>query len=294
METGTILKLYEVLGVEVVVDKPRHLSFPRLDCAVLAVPSQALRSAERPALRADRGAARNILLLHAEVEGATGPEWRRLNYGPSLVSRAEIGFAQWDYVALGNYHVAQEIEANGWYAGSLDYVTNNPWGELQDERKIGTKGKGYVLVDVPGGHATFRPIAPPRRFTDLPSLDAAGLTAAELNTRIAQRVHDAKPPIDDQIVRLVVSNVGRATAADLDHAAIRGYKGRAFNFHLDLRRPETRRDSGLAADGRRRPLGETVREFLARRPLDAALDREAFVALGMRYLEETERAEADA
>jgi len=110
-ETGTILKLYEVLGVEIVVDKPRRLTFPKLDTAVLAVPSQALVAADRPALRAERSVARNILLLHAEVEGATGPAWRMLNPGPSLVSRAEIGFAQWDYVALGNYHVAQEIEA---------------------------------------------------------------------------------------------------------------------------------------------------------------------------------------
>lgn len=286
-ETGTILKLYEVLGVEIVVDKPRRLTFPRLDCAVLAVPSQSLRSAERPALRADHAAARNILLLHAEVEGATGPAWRALNPGPSLLSRAEIGFAQWDYVALGNYHVAQEIEANAWYAGSLDYVTNNPWGELQDERKLRTKGKGYVLVDVPGAKVTFRPIAPPRRFVDLPLLDAAGLTANELDARIAQRVHDAKPPIDDQVVRLVVTNVARAIAADLDHPAIRGYKSRALNFHLDLRRPDTRRAvAGAEAPVQRQTLPDTVKEFLSRRPLDAALDREAFVALGMSYLED--------
>lgn len=36
-ETGTILKLYEALGVEVVADRPRRLSFPKLDCAVVAV-----------------------------------------------------------------------------------------------------------------------------------------------------------------------------------------------------------------------------------------------------------------
>jgi DNA repair protein SbcD/Mre11 len=290
-ETGTILKLYEVLGVEIVVDKPRRLTFPKLDTAVLAVPSQALHSAERPALRAERGVARNILLIHGEVEDAVGPEWRRLNPGPSLISRAEIGFKQWDYVALGNYHVAQEIEANGWYAGSLDYVTNNPWGELQDEKKIGTKGKGYILVD--DGRVSFRPIAPPRRFVDLPLLDAAGLTAAELDARIAQRVHDAKPAIDDQVARLVVTNCARAIAADLDHAAIRGYKGRALNFHLDLRRPESRRETVLSEPVERRPLRETVRDFLTRRPLDAALNRDAFVALGLTYLDAAERAETE-
>jgi DNA repair exonuclease SbcCD nuclease subunit len=291
VETGTILKLYEVLGVEIVVDKPRRLTFPRLDTAVLAVPSQALRAPDRPALRAERGVARNILLLHGEIEGATGPAWRVLNPGPSLVSRAEIGFAQWDYVALGNYHVAQEIEANGWYAGSLDYVTNNPWGELQDEKKVGTKGKGYVMVD--DGRISFRPVAPPRRFVDLPLLDGAGLTAKELDARIAQRVHDAKPAIDDQVVRLVVTNVARGVAAELDHPAIRAYKARALNFHLDLRRPETRRETVIGEAGERRPLRETVRDFLTRRPLDAALDRAAFVALGLSYFDAVDQAEAE-
>src|SRR5207245_5018184 len=39
-ETGTILRLYEALGVHVVVDEPRYLPFARLDCSVLAVPHQ--------------------------------------------------------------------------------------------------------------------------------------------------------------------------------------------------------------------------------------------------------------
>jgi len=43
----------------------------------------------------------------------------------------------------------------------------------------------------------------------------------------------------------------------------------------------------------RRPLRETVRDFLTRRPLDAALNRDAFVALGLTYLDAAERAESE-
>jgi hypothetical protein len=293
VETGTILKLYEALGVEVVSDRPRRLSFPRLDCAVLAVPYQALVAPDRPALRPERGAARNILVLHASVEGVAGLEPASEYAGPPL-PRGELALAQWDYVALGHYHVAHELAANAWYAGALEYTSTDPWGELVAERSAGLAGKGYLLVDVPGARVTFRPIAPPRRFVDLPPLDATGLTAPELDARIAQRVHDATPPIDDQVVRLVVTNIARATAADLDHATIRGYKTRALNFHLDLRRPEVRREVASGAPGRRQTLPETLREFLSRRPLDAALDREKFVALGMQYLEAVERAEGGA
>jgi hypothetical protein len=81
---------------------------------------------------------------------------------------------------------------------------------------------------------TFRPVAPVRHHLDLPFIQGSGLNAKELDEQIAQRVAAAK--IDDQIVRLLVWDVDRATVRDLDHAAIRAYKARALNFNLDLRR----------------------------------------------------------
>src|SRR2546423_8513258 len=50
-ETGTILRLYEALGVDLAIEEPRRIVFPKLDCAVLAVPQQTLAPTERPALR---------------------------------------------------------------------------------------------------------------------------------------------------------------------------------------------------------------------------------------------------
>jgi len=99
--------------------------------------------------------------------------------------------------------------------------------------------------------------------------------------------------IDDQIVRLLVWDVERATARDLDHAAIRGYKARALNFQLDLRRPEAQRAITAAGSGtRRQTLTDTVRDFLGRRPLDAELNRETFVKLGVEYLESAASADS--
>jgi exonuclease SbcD len=284
-ETGTILRLYEALGVEVVVDGARRLVFPKLDCAVLAVPHQALAQPERPALRPERGAAINILLLHGEVEGVIGTDPTIAEYGGAVLSRADLGAAQWDYVALGHYHVAHEVAANVWYPGALEYVSTNPWGELRDEAHARRPGKGYLLVDLPGARVSFRPVAPARRFVDLPALDARGLGPKEIDARIAERVAAAKPPIDDQVVRLVVQDVARATARDLDHAAVRGYKARALNFLLDLRRPAEQRTVAVGGPGKRHTLPEVVRGFLERRLLDAELPREEFVRLGVEYVE---------
>jgi len=289
VETGTILKLYEALGVEIVTDQARRIPVPRFDCSVLAVPHQALTGPERPALRPDPGVALNVLVVHGVLEDIIDPEWSAADYGGARLTRADLGAAQWDYVALGGYHVCHEVAANAWYPGSLEYVNPRAWVQLREEAQRKVPGKGYLLVDLPGAHTTFRQLPLARKHVDLPRIQGAGLTAKQLDAEIARRVAGAKPPIDDQVVRLVVHDVTRGTARDLDHAAIRHYKSRALNFQLDLRRPEEHRTVGVGGPGRRHTLPETLREFLNRRPLDAVLDRDAFVRLGVEYLEQVGR-----
>jgi len=302
-ETGTILRLYEALGVDLAIEEPRRIVYPKLDCAVLAVPHQALAQAERPALRPESGGPTlNVLVSHG-VHGGLGEERGTMEYGGAQLSRELLAPEKWNYIALGHYHTAQSVATNAWYSGSLEYLPPNPWGQLQDEAaQRGTRGgrkgkpertgKGYLLVDVKSARVSFRPITPVRRHLDLPPLQAAGLNAKELDVQIAERVSAAK--IDDQIVRLLVWDVDRTVARDLDHAAIREYKARALNFHLDLRRPESQRGAGSVAGAgvRRQTLTETVRDFLGRRPLDAELSRESFVKLGVEYLESVAREES--
>jgi hypothetical protein len=75
---------------------------------------------------------------------------------------------------------------------------------------------------------------------------------------------------------------------ELSHTAIRGYKTEALHFHLDLRRPEVHRTTGLGSPGRQ-TLPELVVSYLERRPLPAELDREAFVRLGRDLMDTVER-----
>jgi exonuclease SbcD len=295
-ETGSILRLYEALGVEIAVEEARRIVLPKLDCAVLAVPQQALARADRPALRPEAGGPTlNVLVTHG-VYGGLGEQRGTVEYGGAELSRELLAPEKWDYIALGHYHTAQSVATNAWYSGSLEYLPPNPWGQLQDEadqKKSKRNGKGYLLVELPGARVTFRPIAPVRRHIDLlPPISGAGLNAKELDAQIAERVGSAK--IDDQIVRLLVWDVDRAVARDLDHAAIRGYKARALNFQLDLRRPQAERNITSVGPGtKRQTLTDTVRDFLGRRPLDAELNRETFVTLGVEYLESAGRAEGE-
>lgn len=289
-ETGTILRLYQALGVEIVTDQARRFAFPRLDTSVLAVPHQALIQPDRPAMRPERGVTFNVLMTHGTWPGL-GEERGTMEYGGAPLAREDLAPAQWDYVALGHYHVAHAVEPNVWYSGSLDYIPPNPWGQMDEEAGGKRRGKGYLMVDLPAARVEFRAIQAPRRFMELGPIRGAGRTAKEIDELIAEQVRAAKPAIDDHVVRLVVYDASRATARDLDHAAIRSYKARALNFHLDLRRPEEHRAVGMAAPGggRRQTLPEVVREFLRHRPLDADLDRDAFTRLGVEYVEQAGR-----
>jgi len=95
--------------------------------------------------------------------------------------------------------------------------------------------------------------------------------------------------IVDKIVRLVVHNVPRHVARELDHAAIRALKTAALHFRLDLRRPEINRTVGVGSPGRRQTLPEMVRYYLEHRPLPGDLDRERFVRLGGELMDAVER-----
>ncbi|HEU5358126.1 MAG TPA: metallophosphoesterase, partial [Gemmatimonadales bacterium] len=68
-ETGSILKLFEEIGVDVAAEGPRRLVYPEGNLSVLAVPHQSLMEAPRPSLRPEGNELFQVLVLHGEVEG---------------------------------------------------------------------------------------------------------------------------------------------------------------------------------------------------------------------------------
>jgi hypothetical protein len=155
--------------------------------------------------------------------------------------------------------------------------------------KILPEGKGWLLVDLDAGTVERQPVPLARAVLDLEPIDAEDQSAAAVDALIRERIDSVPGGIADQIVRLRVRDIPRHVARELDHAAIRGYKAEALPFALDLQRPEVHRTVGVGAPGRRQTLPELVRDYLARRPLPAELDREALVSLGEALMDSVER-----
>jgi len=284
-ETGSILRLLAELGVIVATDEPERLAFPDLDLSILAVPHAAVVAPERVAFHREGAARYQVLVVHGEVEGSYPLDHWWTEPGGALLDPAELEAGDWSYVALGEYHVMREVRKRIWYAGALDYVTRNPWGELIEQRKSGARGKGWLLVDLESGKVEPQLIDPPRALHDLKAIEARDLSAAEIDRLIEERLARVPGGIEDKLVRLVVQDVPRHIARELDHAAIRAAKATALHFHLDLRRPETHRTIGVGAPGSRQTLTDILRGYLSRRPLPARVDRERFVSQGVRLLE---------
>jgi DNA repair protein SbcD/Mre11 len=283
-ETGCILALFRTIGITVVEHTAERLSFPGLELSVFAVPDTL--GQPLPALTTDPAAKWNVLLLHGEVKGVLPDRAVMVDRSPSEVTVEELQQAPWDYVALGHYHVHRQVAAQAWYAGSLEYVSSNAWGELAEQRQHQVPGKGFAMHDLASNTHRFVPVPVERRFVDLEPVDAHSLAPADVDALVADRMAQVPGGLDDAVVRLVVREIPRHVARDLDHKAIRDYKRRALHFQLDTRKPDlVRTRTGSGAGGPRPSLPMLLRDKLESRVLSADVDRASFVALGLDYLQ---------
>ena len=289
VETGSILRLFEEVGVEVATTEPRRLVYPELDLSIFAVPRQSLLAAERPLLQPEGPERHQVLVVHLEVEGEYTITHGAADYGGAVLSRRELHLEEWTYVALGHYHTQHQVARNAWYAGALDYIGPNLWGERADESEHGDHGKGWLLVDLDRGRVERQRVPAAREILDLEPVRAEGKSAVVLDAEIAGRLAAIPGGVSDKIVRLRIFDIPRHVARELNHAAIRTYKADALHFHLDLRRPEVHRTAGMGAPGRRQTLPDLVSSYLSGRPLPAELDRTAFVRLGQELMDTVER-----
>jgi DNA repair protein SbcD/Mre11 len=296
-ETGCILRLFSPLGIHVVEGEPRRVEFADRGVSILAVPDL---PAGMPALTPDPNARYNVLLLHGEVEGVLPDYARHGDRAGVEISKETLGAERWDYVGLGHYHVYREVGPNAYYSGSIDYTSANPWGELREERaaRIGdgvNGGKGLIEHNLITHEHRFHDLPVTRPLIDLSPIDATGMTAADLDAAIAERVeHCPAGGIDDKIVRIIIRDVPRHITRELNHKVIREYKRRALHFHVDARKPEPARRSASGGPVRRPSLADTVREKLQTRVLNDDLDRTTFVELGLKYLQDADLAAASA
>ncbi len=246
-------------------------------------------SAPTPKLIADTAARYKVLLVHNlldEMAARIGPH----AMSPRNLTLTDINPGQWDYVAMGHYHVYEKLAPNVFYSGAIEYTSSNIWGEIDEEHHRGVKGKGFIEHDLATGTHIFHQLPLARRVVDIRQIEGKGMTAAELSDAICAAADGCEGGIDDRIVRLIVRDVPRHILRDIDHRRMREFKRRALNFLLDARRPDpVRIEVAGGAPGKRVSLAETVRLMLESREVTPGIDRKTLVDLGLHYLTEVDR-----
>lgn len=285
-DTGNILSLFaEIPGVLPVTHASQQVYIEELDTSVLCVPHNALAGGLRTALLPDGQASTNILMMHGTVGGKTAEQKIRFlsEYGGEVIKDKTIGPENWDYVALGHYHILTDLAPNMWYAGATERTSTNIW--------IEEGPKGFLSYDTITKQATFHELDT-RPMVDLPMIDAKGLAVAEINERIRAGAESIEGGIKGKLVRQVIRNLPRQVARELDFSRIRTYRAEALHYHLDTRAPQVAgrgRPGSQNDDGRalKRTVEDEVRDFLRSRfkPSSPSIKTSVLVSLAETYME---------
>jgi hypothetical protein len=187
-----------------------------------------------------------------------------------------MNYTEWDYVALGDYHIEKPVTDNVHYCGSTDYTSSNFWEEgLQ---------KGWKLFDSESREVKFIPVEPVRAPLPLPDIDAKGMTGSEIGEALQRNAHWGEDTFP--MVRQLVRNCDADARANVPHAVRAELLQRALHYHLEMfLEPKEGKESAESLP-RGATLSDDWQAFATQRQLTLSVDRAEFVETGHRLIKE--------
>lgn len=189
----------------------------RIHCVpqMLTVPAALDALAEADGNRsADRS---NLLVTHPRLTQL------RPRYDDINEIEVDVGALRSDFVLLGHYHVHQRVDDGIWYAGSTDSFT------FADDPDL---PKGIVVLDTDTGALEHVAVAGSRRLVTLDTIEALGLSPAELRERV---LTEAAKVQDGELARLYIDGVEPAAYRLLDLAEVRDAASAGLHLKLEPR-----------------------------------------------------------
>jgi len=156
----------------------------------------------------------NLLLTHPRITQVE-PRYADINE-----IEVDAGMLQSDLVLLGHYHFHTQVGRGIWYAGSTDTFT------FADDPD---KPKGVVVLDTDTGECTHVPLTGQRPLVTLDTVQALGLSPAEVQDRVLQR---ASTVPEGAVARLYLDGVDPEAYRLLDLQAVRD--AAAHGLHLKI------------------------------------------------------------
>ena len=199
-----------------------RLSYERFELSGLvvhAVPQMLTVEATLDALRradSERSlTASNLLLTHPRVTQVE-PRYNDINE-----IEVDAGLLRSDFVLLGHYHFHTRVADGIWYAGSTDTFS------FADDPD---KDKGIVILDTDTGKCDHVALPDQRPLITLPTVSALGLSPAEVQRQVLERVGAVSR---GAVARLYIEGVEPEAYRLLDMEQVRAVGAAALHLKLE-------------------------------------------------------------
>jgi len=254
-----------------------HVVWEELNLHVNAIPHGALTNPD-PAVSQTAPGKRNVLVTHGLVPGTLVP-------GPSEPGEQELSpsllDADFDYVALGHYHIASQPRANAWYAGSTE---RTGWGD-----RDATPGYNLIELGEPGGPVNVEHIQlPARPMVDLTPVNGEGREARDIVDRML--AHLAKLDRPEAMTRVELRDTPRPVRREAESILRRESGEFVWSLTVVSPRPSMTGGDGTPESEEMSDLRTLFAQFVAGRKGTPPYD-DAFATA---FLERGDRALADA
>ena len=215
----------------------------------------------------------NVMVTHGTVPGlkVKGHEIGEVDL-PNHVLTGDF-----DYVALGHYHYFHDHKKNAYYAGATERFG---FGEADS-----TPGFALLTFENGGVKIEHVPIQA-RPMIDLPKIDAAEMSGADLTEAIRERAEAEE--IDEAIVRQRVVDAPKGLAGEVERALLRDLRRRCLNYSLEVTEAGAAdRAAGAERETSFGSLEEEFEAFVAARREEGELEPRfagEFLEKGLSYL----------
>jgi exonuclease SbcD len=207
----------------------------------------------------------NILLAHGAVAGIK--EFRMNEFNELFIPLKNIQ-QDFDYIALGHYHMYTKLQQNAFYAGSTERFS---FTEADTQ-------KGFLEIDLT---QKCKPIDT-RIMIDIPPLDCSGLNTEVIDKKIKETIKTIDPK--DKIIRIRLENIPAQIQRGIDFRQLRTLGKNAV--HFEIKTSTTKTDNPTLTEGMKiTSLAEEFERFLNTQQFS---EKETMRTLGLSYIHKIE------
>ena len=178
----------------------------------------------RAAVEPDPYARGNILVVHGALQA----------YAPNAIRKLPermLDTDRWNYIALGDYHIAAEVKPRCWYSGALDYCSSDIWTESRGA------AKRFLVIDTDDGYSVRSHCVEPSRVVYDLVIDASAYQCLDCLYGAMER--ELMRVEQDWIVRLVIENVPEEWCKAVLSPAVQALRNELFHCQVVIKRRGT-------------------------------------------------------